>query len=213
MKLVPILLTFSLTSLFCFSLSAQVLDRPDLRKDLQPVVQSIYNLDHGSASRELKVLEPAWPSDPAIPLLWALNEFWKAELSNKDMATHAMILQWLAEARKKNEPFEDDPSAQQSYHFVQFMAWALEARLRYFEEADWSSVNAARKVLSHLEPVIDMASGSPELSLIAGLYHYYSVSYPRDKSYLRPFMAFFPDGNCRSRPINPISGRPRRCIT
>lgn len=197
MKLVTLVRVFSLTSFLvsCNFLNGQVLERSDMQADLQPVVSSIYNLDHSQAARTLQQLSSQYPSDPSIPLLRALNRFWQAELSRKHGQYHAYIYRQLEEAVDKNAAFETNPGAQKSYHFVEFMVYALEARLKYFEESDWGAVNAARKVLSHLDPVIELSASSPELSLIAGLYHYYSISYPRDKTYLKPFMAFFPEGS------------------
>lgn len=197
MKLVTLIRVFSLTSFLvsCSFLHAQVLERTDMQTAIQPVVTSIYNLDHSQAARSLQQLAAQYPSDPAIPLLRALNRFWQAELSRKHGQYHSYIYRQLEEAIDKNAAFETNPGAQKSYHFIEFMVYALEARLKYFEESDWGAVNAARKVLSHLDPVIDMSDASPELSLIAGLYHYYSVSYPRDKTYLKPFMTFFPEGS------------------
>lgn len=174
---------------------SQVLNRPELQEKIQPIVDDIYNLEHRSANLQLTQLYSQYPNEPAIPLLRALNRFWQAELSRKHGYFHAYILAQLEEAHDKNGAFENSPSARKSYHFVEFMAYALEARLNYFEESDWGAVNAARKILSHLDPAIELAQGSPEFSLIAGLYHYYSVAYPRDKSYLRPFMGLFPDGD------------------
>lgn len=174
---------------------AQVLELPDLQQKIQPVVDNIYNLQHREADRQLTQLYRLYPADPAIPLLRALNRFWQAELSRKHGYYNSYIYAQLEEAHDKNDAFENSPSAARSYHFVEFMGYALEARLNYFEESDWGAVNAARKILSHLDEAIELAPGSPEFSLIAGLYHYYSVSYPRDKSYLRPFMGLFPDGN------------------
>ncbi len=190
-------LIVALLALVCMSpdAGAQILNRPTLRREITPAVDHIYNLNHVEAADLLNELHGKYPADPAIPLLRALNQFWQAELSRKDIGTHPYILEQLEEALDKNGAFEGDPAARESFHFVEFMAYALEARLWYFEEEDWSAVNAARKVLDHLDPVIDMAEGSPELSLIAGLYHYYAVTYPREKTYLKPFMAFFPAGS------------------
>lgn len=199
MKLVNHFVLFSLTSLsliFCVIPSqAQVLERPDLQQKIQPIVDHIYNLEHSAADRQLTDLYSHYPEDPSIPLLRALNRFWQAELSRKQGYFNDYIYDQLEEAHDKNHAFENSPSAAKSYHFVEFMGYALEARLNYFEESDWGAVNAARKILSHLDEAIDLAPGSPEFSLIAGLYHYYSVSYPRDKTYLRPFMGLFPDGD------------------
>lgn len=199
MKLVNSILLFSLTSFFLLlsplRSSAQVLERPELERKIQPIIEDIYNLNHRSANQQLNALGAQYPSDPAIPMLKALNRFWQAELSRKHGYFHDYIYDQLEEAHDKNAAFENSPTARKSYHFVEFMAYALEARLNYFEESDWGAVNAARKILSHLDPAIELAPGSPEFSLFAGLYHYYSVSYPRDKAYLRPFMALFPDGN------------------
>lgn len=189
---------FFLVSIFfsaCQVLQAQVLDNPALQTQIQPIVNSIYNLNHLQASQALQQLHSQYPADPAIPLLKALNRFWQAELSRKHGQYHPYIYRQLEEAFDKNAAFETNPGARRSYHFVEFMGHALESRLKYFEESDWGAVNAARKVLSHLDPVIELADSSPELSLIAGLYHYYAVSYPRDKTYLKPFMAFFPEGS------------------
>lgn len=180
---------------FTVSGYTQVLEQAELQQKIQPIVDHIYNLDHDAADRQLTQLHRLYPADPAIPLLRALNRFWQAELSRKHAYYHDYIYEQLEEAHDKNNAFENSPSALKSYHFVEFMGYALEARLNYFEESDWGAVNAARKILSHLDEAIELAPGSPEFSLIAGLYHYYSVSYPRDKSYLRPFMGLFPDGN------------------
>lgn len=199
MKLVPHLLFFSLTSflliIFTTPGASQVLEKPNLQQKIQPIVDNIYNLEHNTADRQLTELSRLYPADPAIPLLKALNRFWQAELSRKHGYYHDYIYAQLEEAHDKNNAFENAPAATKSYHFVEFMGYALEARLNYFEESDWGAVNAARKILSHLDEAIELAPGSPEFSLIAGLYHYYSVSYPRDKSYLRPFMGLFPDGD------------------
>ncbi len=181
--------------IFTVQSQAQVLERSDLQQKIQPVVDNIYNLEHNAANRQLNELHQLYPADPAIPLLRALNRFWQAELSRKHGHYHDYIYAQLEEAHDKNDAFESAPAAAKSYHFVEFMGYALEARLNYFEESDWGAVNAARKILSHLDEAIELAPGSPEFSLIAGLYHYYSVSYPRDKSYLQPFMGLFPDGN------------------
>lgn len=199
MKLVNQFLFFSLTSFLLIFFTApcisQVLERPELQQKIQPVVDNIYNLEHVTADRQLTDLYRLYPADPAIPLLRALNRFWQAELSRKHGYYNAYIYAQLEEAHDKNKAFENSPAAAKSYHFVEFMGYALEARLNYFEESDWGAVNAARKILSHLDEAIELAPGSPEFSLIAGLYHYYSVSYPRDKAYLRPFMGLFPDGD------------------
>ncbi|MDP5171407.1 MAG: hypothetical protein NWR72_14275 [Bacteroidia bacterium] len=175
--------------------SAQVLDNAVLSQQVQPIVQQIFDLQHRDADNALAALKPSYPNDPAIPLLQALNRFWQTELSWKDPRFYDYIIDHLDEAVEKNEAFEDQSRFAKSYEFVAFMSHAVAARLYYFRESDWRSVNEARKIIYHLEPAIELAAGSPELSLVAGLYHYYSISYPRDKSYLRPFMAFFPDGD------------------
>lgn len=177
------------------ALYAQLLENPDLEEATREIVANIYNFQHRKADMDLYDLSLQYPEDPIVPFLEALNLYWQVNISRGHHALIQKIDPKLGEVHARNEAFKDQAAYQRSYHFVAFLAYGLEARLRYFEESDLRAANAARKIFPHLRAALNLADNSPELSLIAGLYHYYAVVYPRDRAYLRAFASLFPDGD------------------
>jgi tetratricopeptide (TPR) repeat protein len=174
---------------------AQVLENSALREQALSVMQLVYDMRFDEAQAEIARLKRHHPEKPMAYFLHGINRYWQTNVARSMRVFGDEVEEQMGLALEKVEQYEDREDYAQTYHFLRFMAYAIQSRMHVLAQEDWSAANDARKVLDPLKAGFAYTDRSLELNFSTGLYHYYAKAYPRDHAYVRPFMVFFPEGD------------------
>ncbi|MDX2246378.1 MAG: hypothetical protein SF052_06370 [Bacteroidia bacterium] len=184
--------------LFCIgNLSAQLNSFKDqtFRAEADKGLRFMYNMEFDRAEWVFNKLKNQHPEHPAGYFLLGMNRYWQTYISETTPDFYDYTEKQLLLSLEKNKKLEKIPTAYPEYIFFEFMNNALVARL-YALRRNWlPAVNAARKTLTPVKAGLKLTKDAPEIYFLAGIYHYYVATYHNYYPLVRPFLAFFPDGN------------------
>lgn len=174
---------------------AQVFDDPDFNREAQKGVELLYNFEFDAAEAVFLPLKEKYPDHPAPYFLLATNRWWQNYLSAKTPLYYKYVESMIEKSLELNENLADKPQYDMEYTFFQFMGYALKARVSSAQGNWWTAANAARKIISPIKNGFQYTDTRAEFAFASGIYHYYAATYPNEFPIVKPFMAFFPDGN------------------
>lgn len=189
---------FKLIFLFSFSLlfsHAQVFDDPVFDREAKRGIEFLYNFEFDAAEAVFLPLKEKYPNHPAPYFFLATNRWWQNYLSAKTPLYYKFVGSMIEKSLELNEQFEDQPEHHMEYTYFQFMGYALKARVNAAQGNWWTAANAARKIISPIKEGFQYVDKRAEFAFASGIYHYYAEVYPREYPMVKPFMAFFPDGD------------------
>lgn len=168
---------------------------PAYRAEAEKGLRFMYNLEFDRAEWVFTKLKNQQPEHPAGYFLLGMNRYWQTYISETTPDYYDYTEKQLELSLEKNKKLEGKPDLQAEYVFFEFMNYALEARLYSLRRNWFSAINTARKILGPVKDALKLVDESPEMYFIAGIYHYYVATYHNYYPVVRPFLAFFPDGN------------------
>lgn len=189
---------FSLLLLLTFSLYRsfpQVFEDPEFDRQAQKGIELLYNFEFDAAEAAFLPLKEKYPNHPAPYFFLATNRWWQNYLSAKTPLYYKYVGEMIEKSLELNEQLEDKPQYHMEYTYFQFMGYALKARVNSAQGNWWTAANAARKIISPIKQGFQYVDTRAEFAFASGIYHYYAEVYPREYPIVKPFMAFFPDGN------------------
>lgn len=173
---------------------AQLLEDSLFCQQARQGLNHTYNADFDAAQVIFEALADSHPEHPAPHFLLATNRWWQTFICVTPHF-HRYIDQQVQMALAKNERFLADSPWPQEYTLFQYLGHALHARLATHRFEWFTAANRGRKVIPYLDDCIAYADSNVEFCFAAGIYHYYAATFAQTNALVRPFMAFFPDGN------------------
>jgi tetratricopeptide (TPR) repeat protein len=176
------------------SLRAQVFTDAAFRAMAQEGLQQLYDARFATAEATFSQLGEAYPTHPGPAFLLATNRWWQSMMCN----THhfdAYIDSQLQRCLTLNEEYLRGSPYLEEYALFQYLGHALHARLASHRREWFTAANRGRKLLPYLDECLAYAEHNVEFCFAAGIYHYYAATYATSHSVVKPFMAFFPEGD------------------
>lgn len=168
---------------------------PTYRTEAKKGLNFMYNMEFDRAEWVFTKLKNQRPEHPAGYFLLGMNRYWQTYISETTTDYYDYTEKQLSLSLEKNKKLENNPELHTEYVFFEFMNYALVARLYAIRRNWFPAANAARKILGPVKEALKLVDESPEMYFIAGVYHYYVATYHNYYPVVRPFLAFFPDGN------------------
>ena len=191
-KYFPFLLSLCL---FAQVSRAQIYADASARPLVEQTLKEIYNFESATAETHITTLQSQFPKHPIVPLLSALNLYWKhfpLEAGHPAFPTYNGYLQQAlqyAQALMKDEKTHTEGT---------FFALSVHGYRSMAESDAGNSVAAlkeSKKAFGYMKQGFKLKEQYPEFYLSTGLYNFYVEQYPEDHPMVRPLMWFFPDGN------------------
>ena len=169
----------------------------DKRVQLEVIqaINDLYNFKFKEAEKQFGWIREYHPDHPLADFLMGLSQWWKI-VPNIDNEEHdERMLYYLNETIKKSEGLLKKNKNNLEAHFFMAGAWGFKGRL-YSERKEWRKATVAgRNALDNLQKCEGYENLSPEFVFGRGLYNYFHSWIRENFKFLRPVLAFFPDGD------------------
>lgn len=176
---------------FCFNTEAQLLNDEEGKKQVEVIIDKLYNDQKAEAKTEILKLRPKYGNHPIFPTLSSMLMI-GAVKTDKEAERYLGLLDLAVEyAEKMMEKDEEDIEAM----FFAMTAHSYKA-LYYSEQHSYlKAVGEAQRTYRYIKKAYDLTDEFPEFLLSVGLYNYYRVQYPETHPAVKPLVGIFKDGD------------------
>jgi hypothetical protein len=188
-SLVFLLLIFGLTS------KAQLFDHPEHMKLVKQTVDLIYNLQPEKAERYIDSVQKKLPIHPVVPLMRAMNVFWKKVPDVSAPEVFETFANYLEESVRLSNKLDGGRQTDPEAIFFEITARGLLAE--HLADAGFymKAISEASKVYGLMKKVSDLTAKNPEFYVHIGVYNYFREKYPERHPVYKPLIWFFKSGD------------------
>jgi len=186
---------FALLFLMPLSIRAQISSDVQAQELILKGFDAIYNYNFTQTDEAIRQLQATYPQHPVVPLMKALELYWKYMPIKDNSAAVSQYRSYLNQgvnlSRQRLDRKENDAEGV-------FFALASHGYLGLQDNNEgelMKAVGEARKAYGYLKQGFDLMEQYPEFYFTTGLYNYYVEQYPEDHPVVKPVMLFFQNGN------------------
>ena len=170
----------------------------DIQYELEGAVDNMYNFKYERAEKQFRSLGRRYPNHPLPYFLMGLSQWWKIVPTNIETKKYdeAFFAYMDSTIQIADKMYEDDEKNYEAAFFLA-AAYGFTARL-HSERSNWRKATVASKNALDFMEIAKAGNGlSPEFLFGEALFNYYSIWIHENYPFLRPVLAFFPDGDKR----------------
>jgi len=172
-----------------------LLDNIKIQIESTEAIDSMYNFNFKEAEKQFGWIIQAHPEHPLGYFLMSLSHWWKLLPEDHIRIYDDKLFYYFdktIEIAKKT--YKEDKSNEEMDFFLA-ACYGLKARVFSDREQYRKAASAANSALKYLELGAERSSLSPEFLFGEGLYNYFRVWIPENKTFLKPIMFFFRKGD------------------
>ncbi len=172
-----------------------VLDDALVRFQAKRGLDLLYDMRFAQAQRLFDQIDLRFPEHPIGPFLNALNTWWKILLDLSDTSHDDAFFAAMDEVIARCDRMIKDNPRHFDALFFKGAALGFRGRLRS-NRHDWiKAAGDGKRAMDYVLAVARKDAGNHDYVFGKGLYDYYADVMPRKYPFVKPLMAFFPDGD------------------
>lgn len=175
--------------------SPTVLDDPRVRQLGKEGLDLLYDMRFEEAAAVFDRIDRMYPRHPIGPFLQSLNTWWEILLDLSDTSHDRAFYRAMDEVIERSDRMLKQDERSFDAMFFKGAALGFRGRLRS-NRGDWfKAAMDGKRAMDYVLAVAERAPENDDFIFGKGLYDYFAAVVPDRYPYVKPVMAFFPNGD------------------
>ena len=174
---------------------SSIIEDAQIQAIIKEGLDDLYNMRFGEAGEAFETIDRQHPDHPIGPFLLSLTTWWEILLDLNDTSHDAAFFDAMDDVIKRSDKILKKNPDDLDAMFFKGAALGFRGRLRS-NRGDWfKSAMDGRKAMNYVLRVADENSDNNDYVFGRGIYDYFADVVPDKYPFVKPVMAFFPDGD------------------
>ncbi len=175
--------------------SDSVIEDPAVQAIIKDGLDDLYNLRFREAEVSFTEIDRQFPKHPIGPFLLSLTTWWEILLDLSDTSHDKAFFNAMDEVIDRSDQILKRDKENLDAMFFKGAALGFRGRLRS-NRGDWfKSAMDGKKAMNYVLAVADQNSDNNDYVFGRGIYDYFADVVPEKYPFVKPVMAFFPEGD------------------
>ena len=178
-----------------FAQDESLIEDPEVQVVIKAGLDELYNLRFREAEVHFNQIDASYPKHPIGPFLLSLTTWWEILLDLNDTSRDEVFFDAMDDVIKRSDRLLKQDPENMDAMFFKGAALGFRGRLRS-NRGDWfKSAMDGKKAMNYVLAVADNNEDNDDYVFGRGIYDYFADVVPQKYPFVRPVMAFFPDGD------------------